>query len=163
MAQQWLEQIADNIKRRHHEAAEDYGRAQHYAGIIADRGKPFFLGLVQCLQQNVDALRAQLQGDMTAAETALQTVRACEVKIIRSRFPWVDATVEHHTDTITLDYARSNGTAGDPAQDRILRTYAFRVDSTDRLYLEDAFTERPAEYRDPEALARHITEVLFAS
>ena len=59
------------------------------------------------LQQNVDALRTRLQGDLTASETGVQTIRACEVKITRARFPWVDATIEHHGDNITLDYAKT--------------------------------------------------------
>ena len=162
MAEVWIEALAEEIKRKNQEAAEHYGRAQHSAGVIADKAKPFFVALVQALQQNVDALRTQLQGDLTASETGVQSVRACEVKVTRARFPWVDATVEHHGDTITVDYARASGSGGDPAQDRKVSTYAFRVTPDDALYIEDAFGAQPAKYDDPGALARQITETLFA-
>jgi hypothetical protein len=78
-------------------------------GLCRRRGKEFFVALVQYLQENVDALRSQLQGDLTASETRVQTSRADEVKITRSRFPWVDARLTHHGDTITLEYAKGPG------------------------------------------------------
>ena len=105
--QEWIDSLADDIKPKNHEAAENYGRDQHYAAVIAEKGKPFFVLSPAVLQQNIDALRTRLQGDLTASETGVQTVRACEVKISRARFPWVDATVEHHGETITLDYAKT--------------------------------------------------------
>lgn len=162
MPQEWIDALAEDIKAKNHEAADNYGRQQHYAGVIADKGKPFFVSLVQSLQQNVDALRSRLQGDLTAAETGVQTIRACEVKITRARFPWVDATVEHNGETITLDYAKTSGTPGDPEQNRKTLTYEFRVDPDDTLYIADAFAAEPADYKDPDTLARRITEVLFA-
>lgn len=161
MSQEWIESLAGEIKRKNHEAAEAYGREQHYAGVIAEKAKPFFVALVQCLQQNVDALRSQLQGDLTASETGVQTVRACEVKISRARFPWVDATLEHDGDVIRLDYAKTAGTPGDPQQDRKTETYAFRVAPDDTVYLSEAFAAAAAEYREPEDLAEHIVQVLF--
>src|SRR5947199_6547491 len=89
--QEWIESLAGDIKLKNREAAEEYGRDQHNATVIAEKGKAFFVSLLQSLQQDVDALRTSLQGDLTASETGLQTIRACEVKISRARFPWVDA------------------------------------------------------------------------
>ena len=160
--QEWIDSLAENIKQKNHEAAEDYGRNQHNAGVIAEKGKAFFVALTQALQQNVDTLRARLQGDLTASETGVQAVRACELKVTRARFPWVDATIEHTGDHITLDYAKTPGTPGDPAQDRKTCTFAFRVAPDDTLYIADAFAAQPAEYGEPEELARRITETLFA-
>ena len=167
MAQEWIDSIAQQIKEKNREAAEDYGRSEHYAGIIADKGKPFFMSLVQQLQQNVDGLRSCLQGDATAADTTVETVRACEVKLTRSRFPWVDARVEHHGENITLDYAKTAGakpagTNGGATMDRKTCTYAFRVSPDDTLYVEEAFAAEPGQYTQPEELARRITEILFA-
>jgi hypothetical protein len=162
MATEWIDSLAEDIKQKNHEAAEDYGRSQHYAEVIAEKGKPFFVSLLQFLQQDVDALRTRLQGDLTAAETGVQTVRACEVKITRSRFPWIDATIEHHGETITLDYAKAAGAHGNPQQDRKTCTYAFRVAPDDSLYVTDAFGAELAEYSEPEVLARRIVEMLFA-
>ena len=167
MAKEWIESLAQDIKQRNHEAAEDYGRAQHYAGIVAGQGKEFFVALVLALQENVDALRSQLQGDLTSSETRVQTTKADEVKITRSRFPWVDARLTHHDDTITLDYAKSAGLADDPAAglvgNRKTATFAFRVAPDDTLSVEDAFAERPRSYAHPEELARYITELLFGT
>jgi hypothetical protein len=160
--QEWIDSLAEEIRQKNHQAAEEYGQSQHYAAVIAEKGKAFFVAVIQSLQQNVDALRASLQGDLTASETGVQTVRACEVKITRARFPWVDATLEHNGDNITLDYAKTPGTPGDPNQDRKNCTFAFRVSPDDTLYVTDAFAAEPADYNDPESLARRITEVLFA-
>jgi hypothetical protein len=166
MSKEWIETLAQEIKQKNHEAAEKYGRDQHYAGIIGSLGKEFFVATAGCLQENVDAIRRQLQGDSTAAEMGvdrrMQTGRADEIRITRGRFPWVDARLMHHEDTITLDYAKDPGVAGDPKLDRTIRTFVFRVAANDSLYIEDAFADRPARYETAEELARHITEVLFS-
>jgi hypothetical protein len=161
MAEAWIENLAEDIKQRNREAAEQYGRAQHCDGVIADRGKTFFVALVSCLQENVDALRRKLQGDLVSADTNLETIKADEVKITRARFPWVDARLTHREDTILLDYAKGVGTAGDPQIDRKTRAYVFQVAPDDTLFVQDAFDEPPQRYEQPEELARHITEFLF--
>ena len=167
MAQPWIEQLADNIKQKNHTAAEDYGRAQHDAGIVATQGKEFFVALVLSLQENVDALRARLQGDLTSSETRVQTTRADEVKIARARFPWIDARLTHQDATITLDYAKGPGLEGDPKLDRKTATFAFQVGPGDTLFVEDAFpnpdTAPPNRYPTPADLARHITQILFSA
>ena len=161
MAEAWIENLAQDIKQRNREAAEEYGRAQHCDGVIADRGKSFFVVLVSCLQEDVDALRRQLQGDLVSTDTSLQTVKPDEVKITRARFPWVDARLIHREDTIVLDYAKGLGVAGDPEMDRKTQTYTFQVAPDDMLFLEDAFDEPPQRYTQPEELARQIMETLF--
>jgi hypothetical protein len=169
MAKAWIEQLAEDIKQKNHEAAEEYGRAQHYAGIIDAQGKEFFVGLVLCLQENVDALRSRLQGDLTSSEMRVETVRADEVKITRARFPWVDARVTHRGDTILLEYAKGLGAKGlgmegDAAgggQERTTASFAFRVGADDALRVEDAFAEQPRRYTTPEELGQRITEILF--
>jgi hypothetical protein len=152
MSKEWIESLAQEIKQKNREAAEKYGRDQHYAGIISTAGKDFFMSLVRCLQENVDAIRHQLQGDSTAAE----------IHIARARFPWVDARLTHHEDRITLDYVKEPGLQGDPKIDRTTRTYAFQVGGDDALYVQDAFADQPGRYEKPEELARHITELLFS-
>jgi hypothetical protein len=162
MAKEWIEKLAQDIKQKNHEAAEDYGRAQHYEGIVAAQGKEFFVALVLALQEDVDALRSQLQGDLTSSETRVQTTKADEVKVTRSRFPWVDARLTHHGDTISLDYAKGAGLAGDAGLDRKTATFTFRVAPDDVLSVEDAFADRPQSYPHPEDLARRIAELLFS-
>jgi len=161
MAQEWIENLAQDIKQRNHEVAEDYGRAQHYAGILSAQGSEYFVALIQCLQVNVDALRSQLQGDSTSSDTTIQTIKADEVKLTRSHFPWIDARLTHHDDNITLDYAKSPGTAGDPELDRKTCTFALQVTPGDILAVQDAFADPPHQYQQPEDLARRITELLF--
>jgi hypothetical protein len=163
MAKEWIESLAQDIKQKNRDAAEKYGRDQHYAGIVSVAGKDFFITLVRCMQENVDAIRHQLQGDPTAAETAVETVRADEIHIARARFPWVDARLIHHEDRITLDYAKDPGAQGDLKLDRKTRTYAFQVGADDGLYMQDAFADQPARYEKAEELARHITELLFSA
>ena len=162
MAKEWIEKLAQEIKQKNHEVAQDYGRAQHYAGIVSTAGKEYFVALVFGLQENLDALRSQLQGDATACETAVLTIKADEVKIARARFPWVDARLSHNGDSITLDYAKGPGVEGDPTVDRKTSTFAFKVAPDDTLFVEDAFAESPRRYPQPEDLARQITEVLFS-
>jgi hypothetical protein len=163
MAKEWIENLTQEIKQKNREAAETYGRDQHYAGIIGTLGKEYFVALVSCIQENVDGIRRQLQGDATSAETGVEIIKADEIRITRARFPWVDARVIHKDDTITLDYAKDAGVQGDPKLDRKTRTYAFHVAQDDSLYVQDAFADQPRDYKQPEELAQQITEVLFAA
>ena len=162
MSKEWIEQLAGEIRLKNHEAAERYGRDQHFAGVIAAGAPGFFLALVECLQENVDGIRRQLQGDATAAEMAVERGAANEVRIVRARFPWVDARVTHREETIALDYAKDLGVVGDAKAERTVRGFVFRVAADDRLYVEDAFGDRPVKYETAEELARRITEVLFS-
>jgi hypothetical protein len=161
MAKEWIANLAQDIKQKSHEAAEQYGRSQHQAGIITTQGKPFFAAFVSCLEEDVAEIKRQLQGDVTASETAIQTTGPTEVKLTRSRFPWFDARITHHDPTIILDYAKGLGVAGDPAIDRKSRNFAFQVTDDDALYLQDAFDDSPKRFHQPEDLARHILQILF--
>jgi hypothetical protein len=163
MAKEWIENLAQDIMQSNREAAQDYGRAQHYAGIVSAQGKEFFVAVVSSLRENVDALRRRLQGDPTSSDTRLETVKPDEVKIVRAGFPWIDAQLTHRDDTITLDYAKALGAASDTPPDRETRIFAFRVIADDTLFVEDAFVEPPEQYKQPADLARHITEILFGA
>lgn len=166
MAKEWIEELAEQIRQKNREAAEKYGRDQHYAGVIASLGKEYFVRLATELREDVETLRRQLQGDATAAETAVETIRAGEVKIRRARFPWVEAVLRHRDETILLEYAKEPGTrpslGGDAAAELKTRSFAFRVAPDDSLYVEEAFADAPRRYEQPEALAREIVEILFA-
>ena len=162
MSENWIGQLATEIKQKDREAAEDYARAQHYAGVAVERGREFFFTVVQCLQDDVDALRRELQGDVTSAEMALERVRPDEVRVTRARFPWVDARLTRSDDAITLDYAKGPGTARDPLQDRMTRSFTFRVAADEKLRLEEAFTAEARSYGTPEEFARAVMEILFS-
>lgn len=161
MAKEWIDKLADDIRSKNREAAEEFGRKQHYAELIASRGQQFFLALVDTLQQDVNALRSRLQGDPTAADMQVQPLGADEVKITRERFPWVDANLRRADGTITLEYAKRPGLNGDPSQDRKTCAFAYQVSPDEKLYLEEAFAGEAQRYDTPEDLARHITELLF--
>jgi hypothetical protein len=162
MGKEWLDHLAEEIRSKNRNAAEEYGRAQHYAGIISTAGKKFFVALVFSLQEDVDALRSKLQGDPTSSETRFQQVKGDEVKITRARFPWIDARLTHKDETILLDYAKGPGVEGDAALERKSRAFAFKVAPDDSLYVEDAFADTPAKYETPDGLARQMMELLFS-
>jgi hypothetical protein len=161
MAKEWIANLAQDIKQKSHDAAEAYGRSQHQAGIITTQGKPFFTTFVLCLDQDISEIKRQLQGDLTASDTTIQTTGSAEVKLTRSRFPWFDARVTHNDDTVILDYAKGLGVAGDPALDRKTRHFAFQVADDDTLYLQDSFGDNPKRFHQPEELARQIIQILF--
>ena len=161
MAKEWVEGLAKEIREKHRAAAEEHGRAQHYAEIVSKQGKEFFLALAASLRQDVDALRSQLQGDVTGTETLVNSPRPDEVLITRAGFPWVDARLTHREDTITLDYVKGRGAQGDAALDRQSRSFAFHVAGNDAVYVKDAFGEPARRYEGPEDLAREIVEFLF--
>lgn len=161
MAKDWIENLAQDIRQKNHEAAEAYGREQHNAAIIADLGMPFFTALVSCLEEDVTEIRRSLQGDLTSADTAIQTITASEVKLTRSRFPWFDARVTHQGANIVLDYAKDRGTSGDPGLDRKTVYFAFNVAKNDAFSIQESFSDNPRHFQTPEELARHITEMLF--
>ncbi|WP_433966358.1 hypothetical protein [Tunturiibacter gelidiferens] len=161
MAKDWIANLAQDIKQKSHEAAEEYGRSQHQAGIVTTQGKPFFTTFVLCLEQDISEIKHQLQGDVTASDTIMQTSGPAGVKLTRSRFPWFDARITHNDATIILDYAKGLGVAGDPALDRKTRHFAFQVTDDDTLYLQDSFADNPKRFHQPEDLARQVIQILF--
>lgn len=161
MAKDWIENLAQDIRQKNREAAEAYGREQHKAGIIADLGMPFFTALVSCLEDDVNEIRHQLQGDVTSSETTIQTVNADDVKLTRNRFPWFDAHVTRQDANIVLDYAKGRGIAADPNLNRQTVHFAFEVAKDDTLSIRESFSDNPRQFHKPEELARHIVELLF--
>src|SRR5579871_5550304 len=110
----WIDKVASDIREKNREAAQAYGREQHFAEVVARLGTEFFVRLSSRLEQDVDALRRKLQGVVTSAEMTVQRSRAGELRVTRERFPWVDATVSHRDDCIVVDYAKGAGAGGDP-------------------------------------------------
>jgi hypothetical protein len=173
MSQEWIANLAQDIKQKSHEAAEDYGREQHKESIITEQGKPFFANFVLRLEEDINEIKRQLQGDVTASETTIsgpalqlptnngQIGERNEVILTRSRFPWFDARITHHNATIVLDYAKGLGIAGDPTLDRTSCHFAFHVADDDTLSIQQSFGDSPRQFRQPEDLAQYITELLF--
>jgi hypothetical protein len=161
MDKDWIEDLAQDIKQKNHEAAENYGREQHIEGIIADLGMPFFTALVSCLEEDVAEIRRQLQGDLTSSDTVIQTVGPTGVKLTRSRFPWFDAHLTHQGANIVLDYAKARGVAGDANLDRKSVHFAFNVANDDSFSIREAFSDNPRRFQTPEELAKHIIKLLF--
>jgi hypothetical protein len=173
MSQEWIANLAEDIKQKGHEAAENYGREQHKEGIVAEQGPQFFTGFVRCLEENVNEIKRELQGDVTAAETTIsgpalqlpanngQAGERNEVTLMRSRFPWFDVRITHRDSTIVVDYAKGPGVAGDPTLDRKSCHFTFHVDDHDALSIYQSFDDIPRQFRQPEQLAQYITELLF--
>lgn len=165
MSKAWIENLADEIKDKGRDAAESYGRDQHRAGIVAAEGKVFFTALVSCLEQDVAEIRSQLQGSAVSCETSVVKDGPAQVKLIRDRFPWFDATLKHEGETIVLDYARGRGAAGDKSllasAERQTACFAFQVDAQDGLSTTESFGDDPQTFQQPEELAKHIIELLF--
>lgn len=161
MAKEWIANLAQDIKQKNREAAENYGRAQHQAGIIENLGLPFFTAFVSCLEEDVQEIRSQLQGDVTSSDTMIHTIGSDEVNLTRSRFPWFDARITHQGTNIILDYAKGLGVAGDPMLDRKTCHFAFHVAPDDAFSIQEAFGDTPRKFNQPEELAKHVMELLF--
>jgi hypothetical protein len=161
MSKEWVANLAEDIRQKGHEAAENYGRSQHKAEIATTQGQPFFTTFVMRLEEDVTQIKRELQGDVTSSDTIFQTLGPTEVKITRSRFPWFDARIIHQDPDIVLDYAKTLGAAGDPALDRKTCHFTFHVDDGDTLSVEESFGENPRQFHQPEELARYIVELLF--
>jgi hypothetical protein len=161
MAKEWIENLAQEIKQKNHEAAEDYGRQQHKAGVIANLGMPFFTTLVSCIEEDVAEIRRELQGDLTSADTTVEIVNINAVRLTRDRFPWFDAHLIHHEDNIVLEYAKGRGIAGDLNPDRKMVHFTFEVAADDAFSVQQSFSETPRSFQSPEELARYIVELLF--
>jgi hypothetical protein len=167
MSKAWIEQLAADIKDKDREAANAYGREQHRLGVVHAKGHEFFAVAAQALEVNFSEIKAQLQGDVTASETSIETNGVNQVMMARSRFPWFDAVLKYEQSTIVLDYAQGKGVAGDPKiagkTERKVTVFPFVVTAEDALLVEEGFGEHPRRFADPEDLARHITEILFAA
>jgi len=158
---EWIDRLADGIREKNRDAAQAYGRDQHFAEVVERLGKEFFVRFATELERDVDALRRRLQGDATSAETVVQPGKAGELLVRRERFPWVDAVITHREDSVLVDYAKGVGLPGDPMVDRQSRAFLLRANAEDRVYAEDAFGDRPGRYESPEELARCVMELLF--
>ncbi|HUZ93804.1 MAG TPA: hypothetical protein VMU57_02725 [Edaphobacter sp.] len=161
MAKEWIANLAQDIKQKNHDAAEDYGRQQHKTGIIANLGMPFFTTLVSCLEEDVAEIRRELQGDLTSADTTFQIVNINAAKLTRDRFPWFDAHLIHHDNNIVLEYAKDRGIAGDLNLDRKMVHFTFEVAADDAFSVQQSFSETPRSFQSPEELSRYIVELLF--
>jgi hypothetical protein len=161
MGKEWIENLSQEIKQKGHEAAENYGRSQHQSEIITTKGQPFFNAVVISLEEDVNEVKRQLQGDVTSSDTTFQSINPAEVKLTRSRFPWFDARITYQDPIIVLDYAKGLGVAGDPSLDRKVCHFAFRVADDDSLSIQESFGDNPRQFRQPEELAQHIVELLF--
>jgi hypothetical protein len=163
MGKEWIDRLAQDIKQKNHEAAENFGREQHKQAIVLAQGQPFFTAFAISLEENVNEVKRQLQGDVTSSDTIVKTVNPGELHLTRSRFPWFDAHVIHHNGSIVLDYAKGRGVAGDPTLDRKTSHFAFQVADDDTFSVQEAFGDTPALFHQPHELARHVTEILFAA
>jgi hypothetical protein len=161
MGKDWIANLTQDISQKGHEAAENFGRAQHQAEIATIQGRSFFNELITHLEADVVEIKRQLQGDVTSSDTVFQTVNPTEVKLTRSRFPWFDARILYQDPTIILDYAKGLGVAGDPSLDRRSCHFAFQVSDDDTLSITQSFGDNPERFHQPEELARHIVELLF--
>jgi hypothetical protein len=162
MGKEWIATLAQDIRKKGHEAAENYGRSQHKAEIAATQGKQFFTSFVISLEDDVNEIKRQLQGDVTSSDTVFQSITPTDVKLTRSRFPWFDARITHQDPNIVLDYAKGLGVAGDPSLDRKTCHFAFHVDDDDDvLSVQESFNDNPQRFHQPEEFARHIVELLF--
>jgi hypothetical protein len=161
MSKDWITYLTQDIRQKGHEAAENFGRAQHQAEIATAQGKLFFAQLITHLEADVTEIKRQLQGDVTSSDTIFQTINPGEVKLTRSRFPWFDARLTYQDPNILLDYAKGLGVAGDPTLDRKTCHFNFQVADDDTLSIQQSFGDNPRQFRQPEELARHIVELLF--
>lgn len=161
MSKEWIANLTQDIRQKGHEAAENYGRSQHLAEIVTTHGKTFFTAFVLCLKADVDEIKSQLQGDVTASDTVLQTISPTEIKLTRTRFPWFDARITHQDLLIVLDYAKGLGVAGDATLDRKTRHFTFHVADDDTLSVQESFDNNPRRFHEPEELSRYTVELLF--
>lgn len=161
MGKEWIANLVQDIRQKGHEAAENYGRSQHRAEIATTQGKQFFTAFLISLEEDVNDIKRQLQGDVTSSDTIFQTISPTEVKLTRSRFPWFDATITHQDPDVILDYAKGLGVAGDPALDRKTCHFSFHVSDDDVLSVQESFNNNPRQFHQPEELARHIVQLLF--
>ena len=112
MSREWIDSLAEQVKDKGREPAEEYAREQRRAGIIVAEGKVFFMALVQRLEQDLAEIRSRLQGSSVSCETSLVRESPTQVQLHRERFPWFDASLKHHEMEIVLEYARGRGVAG---------------------------------------------------
>jgi hypothetical protein len=161
MGKEWIANLAQDIQQKDHEAAENYGRSQHQSEIVTTQGKPFFTAFVISLEEDVNEIKRQLQGDVTSSDTVFQTVNPAEVKLTRSRFPWFDARITHQDPIIILDFAKGLGVAGDPTLDRKTCHFAFHVADDDALSIQESFGDDPKRFHQPDDLAQYVVQLLF--
>jgi len=160
MSKAWIEELAGNIKEKDREVANAYGREQHRLGVVSAKGAGFFTALVLELEEDFREMKAALQGDATASETAIESNGLDRVTMTRSRFPWFDAVLKYDRTSLRLEYAQGKGVIGDPKVATGERQVVVGPD--DGLLVEEGLGVSPRRFERPEELAKHIVERLFA-
>jgi hypothetical protein len=161
MGKEWIANLAQDIKQKGHEAAESYGRSQHQAEIATTQGKLFFTDFVISLEDDVNEIKRQLQGDATSSDTIFQTITPSEVKLARSRFPWFDAVSPTRIPSSSSTTPKASESQPIPPSIKKTCHFAFHVDDDDVLSVHESFGDNPRQFHQPEELARHIVELLF--
>lgn len=165
MSKVWIEELAGEIKEKNRDAANAYGREQHWLGIIEAQGPEYFGRLTAALEEDFAEIRSQLQGDVTSADTSFERKTPDVVLLTRSRFPWFNALLHHDGRTIVLEYAQGLGVGGDAkvaaSNERTVKVYAFAVAGDDSLSVEEGFGDNPRRFTEPAELAKQIVETLF--
>jgi hypothetical protein len=167
MSKLWIEALTEHIKQKDNEAATSYGREQHRLGVVNEKAPAFFADLVVELEEDFAEVQAQLQGDVTSSETTLVANGHDRVTMTRSRFPWFDAVLRYESASLVLEYARGKGVAGEAkivgGSQRHVTVFPFVVAADDTLTVEEGFGDKPRSFKEPEELARHLVELLFAA
>src|SRR6266700_7362948 len=60
MGKEWIEKLAQDIRKKGHEAAENYGRSQHKQEIATAQGKVFFTDFFFFKQKTAYEIKRQL-------------------------------------------------------------------------------------------------------
>ncbi len=157
MAKEWIQQLADDIKRKDHDAAERLAREEHRRQTLTLKGEQFYDGLIRAITDDVAELNAALEGDITASPIAVNGVGERTHKVHRARFPMVQAQLRYELEGVALNYSRSGSQSSSRSA-----TYNFQVSANDVVSIREHAGEKPRSFEQPEDLARHLVELLFA-
>ncbi len=157
MTKEWIQQLADDIKRKDHDAAEKLAREEHRRQTLTLKGEQFYDGLIRAITDDVAELNAALAGDITASPIAVNEVGERTHKVHRARFPMVQAQLRYELERIALNYSRSGSQSSSRSA-----SYDFQVSEADSLSIRKNAGDKPGSFESPEDLARHLVELLFA-
>jgi hypothetical protein len=163
MAEEWLKKLAEQIKAKDHEAAEEVARAVHQLEIIEHHGPVFWRSFTGFLKKYVNDMIEDLEADVTLREGKLSCdvdLGNSKIDIRKAAFPYVQfsATPQYNQRIATIVYATVNPMA---TQNQSIGTTNmpchFEVTNHDKVFLHlDG-----KEFHEPQEAAKHVMEKLF--
>jgi hypothetical protein len=160
MAEEWLRALAQQIKHRDHDAAEQFARQRHVQEIVAEHGPVFWRSFADFLAKYVDEIKADFHEDITLREGPLTfSFTNNQISIKKAAFPFVEfnATPQFQNGGVGITYRVNNPQQTVAGRAAMSMPCRLEVSQDNKVFLQ--LDGQP--FQEPGQAAQHIMQKLF--